>query len=77
MQAEHSLYADRAKSATINQVLWQTQQLHGRITATMETTDTTNMKETTVETTDTANMKKKKKKKRPQQKLNKYEKHYS
>ena len=27
----------------------------------METTDTTNMKETTVETTDTANMKKKKK----------------
>ena len=28
----------------------------------METTDTTNMKETTVETTDTANMKKKKKK---------------
>ena len=42
----------------------------------METTDTTNMKETTVETTDTANMKKKKKKK-PQQKLNKYEKHYS
>ena len=29
----------------------------------METTDTTNMKETTVETTDTANMKKKKKKK--------------
>ena len=75
MQAEHSLYADRAKSATINQVLWQTRQSHGRITATMETTDTTNMKETTVETTDTANMKKKKKK--PQQKLNKYEKHYS
>ena len=30
----------------------------------METTDTTNMKETTVETTDTANMKKKKKKKK-------------
>ena len=45
-------------------MLWQTQQLHGRITATMETTDTTNMKETTVETTDTANMKKKKKKKK-------------
>ena len=64
MQAEHSLYADRAKSATIDQVLWQTRQSHGRITATMETIDTTNMKETTVETTDTANMKKKKKKKK-------------
>lgn len=34
--------------------MWQMQQMHGIITATSKTIDTTNVKDTTAETTDTA-----------------------
>ena len=57
MQSKHSQYANKAKSATANQGLWQTRQMHSKITATVETTNTINMKDTTIETTDTTNMK--------------------
>ena len=56
-QVECSQYADKVKSATADQVSKQTQQMYSRITATAETNNKTNMKDTTAKTIDTANMK--------------------